>query len=118
AASLATRLRFRCERRELILGEKRPRAFAFLSHDRGPVLGCRIEGVDVHELAIRVIEGEIDGVGSFVEGTVTDYFRGAATKEIEPMQSVARHFVIEPDKCHCFVLRRGRDIKVMQLEEL
>src|SRR4029077_20783720 len=61
---------------------------------------------------------EIDGVGRFVEGTVTDYCRGAATKDIEPMQNVARHFVIEPDQGHRFVLWRGRDIEVMQLEEL
>src|SRR5438034_8138536 len=40
-------LGFRCERSERILGEKRPRAFAFLPHDRGPILGCRIEGVDI-----------------------------------------------------------------------
>src|SRR5882757_475586 len=61
-----SRLWFRCERSELILGENRPGAFAFLPHDGGPVLGCRIEGVGIHELAVRVIEGEIDGVGSFV----------------------------------------------------
>ena len=67
---------------------------------------------------VGVIEGEIDGMGSFVEGAVTDYSRGAATKDVEPMQNVARHFVIEPDKGHRFVLRRGRDIEVMQLEEL
>src|SRR5437868_15106238 len=57
-------------------------------------------------------------MGSFVEGTVTDYSRGAATKDIAPMQNVARHFVIEPDKGHRFVLRRSRDIEIMQLEEL
>src|SRR6266536_3578408 len=85
AASAASVLRFRCERSELILGEKRPRAFAFLPHDRGPILGCRIEGVGIHELAVRVIEGEIDGVGRFVEGAVTDYCRGAPAKDIEPM---------------------------------
>src|SRR5882724_11496187 len=109
---------FQCERSELILGEKRPRAFAFLPHDRGPILGCRIEGVGIHELSVRVIEGEIDGEGGFVECAVTDYFRGAPAKDIEPMQDVARHFVIEPDKSHRFVLRRGRDIEVMQLEKL
>ena len=109
---------FRCERSELILGEQRPRAFAFLPHDRGPILGCRIEGVDIHELAVGVIEGEIDGVGGFVEGAVTEYSRGAPAKDIEPMQNVARHFVIEPDKGHRFVLGRGRDVEIMQLEEL
>ena len=36
---------------EFILGEERPGAFAFLPHDRGPILGCRIEGVGIHELA-------------------------------------------------------------------
>src|SRR6266446_6264460 len=59
-------LRFRGERSKLILGENRPGAFAFLPHDRGPILGCRIEA----------------------------------------------------DKGHRFVLRRSRDIDVMQLEEL
>ena len=57
-------------------------------------------------------------MGSFVEGAVTDYSRGAATKDVEPMQHVARHFVIEPDKSHPFVLGRGRDIEVVQFEEL
>src|SRR6266568_510619 len=89
AALAASVLRFRCERSERILGEKRPRAFAFLPHDRGPILGCRIEGVDIHELDVGVIEGEIDRVGGFVEGAETYYCRGAPTKDIEPMQNVA-----------------------------
>src|SRR5438270_3925858 len=82
--SIASRLRR--EGSKLILGEKRPRAFAFLSHDRGPILGCRIEGVDIHELAaVRGIKGEIEGMSGFIESAVTDYFRGAPAKNIEPM---------------------------------
>jgi hypothetical protein len=57
-------------------------------------------------------------MGGFVERAVADDFGPASTQDIEPMQEVARGFMIETDKGHGFVLRRGGDINVVQLEEL
>ncbi len=80
-----SRLRLRCQRCKLVLRKQRPRAFAFLPHDRCPVFGRRIKGVSIHELAVGIIESEVDRVGSFIERAVTDDLGCASTKDIEPM---------------------------------
>src|SRR5215831_1008416 len=78
--TITRRLRLRRQRGKLVLRKQRPRAFAFLAHDRCPAFRRGIKGVRIHELAIGIIESEVDCVGGFIERAITDDFRGASTK--------------------------------------